>query len=105
MNYWIEVIAIPALLFFLGVATGFYMGSIRKSSSEQPQYVSFDEKVGRDAADFGTAIHSQMTAYHSSIGEVERPWRRQDFGEVAHPGRQCGPQCWRKPNGHRWETS
>lgn len=74
---------------------------------EGPPYVGFDpgeNYTGRHRFDapqplidvrmFGESMHGRT--YPEGVPTPA------DFGEGVHPGKPCGPVCWRKPDGHRW---
>lgn len=46
----------------------------------------------------GDAIHRQVEAYQAALLDEHSL-----FGySNPHPGQHCSPECWRKPDGHRW---
>lgn len=60
----------------------------------------------------GDQIHRQLEAYQQfvvdAVPDPVLPYGMKPMkmaNEDSHPGYQCSPACWRKPNGHRWETS
>jgi hypothetical protein len=59
-------------------------------------YYKLGDPPGTSSILPGTEIHRQAEAYHATLlNDVNKTWNQ-------HPGQPCSPQCWRKPDGHRW---
>jgi len=108
-DWWNLIWIVPAVLILLLLA-GAYLPD--RKGPTGPPYVGFDarldaylEETGRDPKTYGREESPSFRVYGERLhGRTFGPNAPvpENLGEGPHPGSQCGPSCWRKPDGHRW---